>query len=335
MTLDFDTFLVALYTVVDDLYRARFAQSRPVRRGRKPRLTDSEVLTLALLGHWLRRSERSLCRRAHKDWQAYFPLALSQSAFNRRVRDLAGVLVQLVPLVASLLTADSSAYQVLDGTSVPLLSRRRGDKHRLYADEASIGRGGSDHDWYYGCQLLLAVSPEGVITGFVVGPANTEIHWLGDALLCWRHDPWQQPWTAQDPPPSHRPGGGYVGPTGPIWPETGVGPPSLAPYLADGGFRGRAWRVHWQQDYGALLLTPEVYQGPQAPAARRQHSHWRQIIETANDILKWDFSLPFPGAHTLRGLCARISAKLASYNLGLLLARQFGVQGLVLATLFS
>jgi hypothetical protein len=335
MTLDFDTFLVALYTSVDDLYRQRFARHKPSRRGRKPRVSDSEVLTLALLAHWLRRSERGLCRRVARDWHAYFPQPLSQSAFNRRVRDLAGVLVAMVPLLSQLLAADLSPYQILDGTPVPLMSRRRGTRHRLFADTAGIGRGGSDREWYYGCQLLLAISAEGAITGFVLGPANTEIHWLGDALLCWRANPLGQPWTAQDPPPSHRAGGGYVGPTGPLWPPDGVGGQSTVPYIADGGFRGQSWRAHWRGDYQALLFTPEVYQGPEARAARRQHSHWRQLIETVNDILKWDFALGLPGGRTRQGLRARIAAKLAGYNLGLLLARQFGIQGLVHATLFS
>ena len=58
MTLDFDTFLVALYTIVDDLYCAHFAWRKPRRRGPKPRLTDSEVLTIAIVAQWFGSSTR-------------------------------------------------------------------------------------------------------------------------------------------------------------------------------------------------------------------------------------------------------------------------------------
>lgn len=226
MRVDLDTFLVALYTLVDDLWQTEILPHKPVRPGPAPRLSDSEVLTLLLCGHWLGNSERRLLRYANAYWQPYFPRLLSQSAFNRRGRDLAGVLVQLVPLVARELASQLSPYQVLDGVPLPLARRGRGSRHRLFANEASIGRGGSERGWYYGCKVLLAVSAEGVITGFVVAPAATEERWLADALLCWRTDRWRPPWSPAELPPSHRKGGGYVGPTGPLWPPDGAGVPA-------------------------------------------------------------------------------------------------------------
>ncbi len=48
MTLDLDTFLTALYTIVDDLYKQHCAHHKPIRPGRQPKLSDSEVLTLMI-----------------------------------------------------------------------------------------------------------------------------------------------------------------------------------------------------------------------------------------------------------------------------------------------
>jgi len=62
MTLDLDTFLVALYTIIDDLYQAQMAPQLPRSPGKRPALSDSEVLTLALCAQWLRCSERALVR---------------------------------------------------------------------------------------------------------------------------------------------------------------------------------------------------------------------------------------------------------------------------------
>jgi hypothetical protein len=91
--------------------------------------------------------------------------------------------------VAQALGAPTSAYQVVDTVPVPLLRRYHGQHHRLFGDEAAIGRGGSDYDWYYDCTLLLAVNHEGVITGFLLAPSSTEDRWVAEAFFCWRARP--------------------------------------------------------------------------------------------------------------------------------------------------
>jgi hypothetical protein len=184
---DIDTFLTTVYCLIDDLYEGQLAR---VRSGCKPELADSEVLTLMLLGQWQQdRSERAFVRYAREHWRGYFPRLLSQSAFNRRARNLAGVLCQLGPMVvraAAPLLEHSAAYGVLDTVPVPLMRICRGMRQKLFADEAQLGHGGSDREWYYGVQLLTEVDANGFIAGFVFGPADTSARWLAEALLRWR-----------------------------------------------------------------------------------------------------------------------------------------------------
>lgn len=335
MNIDLDTFLVALYTLVDDAYKQYAAPYKPRRRGHPPELSDSEVLTLMLLAQWAGGSERALLRYAAEHWPAYFPRLLHQSAFNRRTRDLGGVAVVLGQTIAQGLGAALAPYQVLDGVPVPLARRCRGDRHRLFGLEAQVGKGGSDNDWYYGCQLLAVVTADGVITGFLLGPANTSSRWLGEALFCWRHNPHATPWGPDRFPPTHKRGGKRRGPTGPLLPAGAVGAASPVPYLADGGFSGSRWTAHWWQEYGARVITRREMHGPEAAQAQQQHSHWRQIIETVNAALDAVFALPFPGAHTPWGLATRIAAKVLAFNLGIAINRLFGRPDLAFATLFS
>ena len=336
MPVDLDTFLVALYVVLDDLYRQHAAPHKPVRPGRRPQMSDSEVLTLLVVGQWGGRSERAVLRYAATHWRASFPRLLDPSAFNRRARDLAGVLTALVPEVAATLGAALAGYQVVDGVPVPLARRCRGVHHRQFTeDEAAIGRGGADRDWYYGCQLLLAVTDDGVITGFILGPANTDARYLADALWCWRQDVGARPWTATDLPAAHRRGGQHRGPTGRIWPCSGVGRADPGPYLADRGLRGEAWTAHWQTDYGVAVLTHASYSGPTARADRRWHAAARQVIETVNTHLDDVFGLKATRAKTCWGLLTRIAAKLLAFNLGHCLNRWYGRPDFAFATLFS
>jgi hypothetical protein len=323
MPIDLDTFLTTVYCIVSDVYQQQFAAQKPRRRGKPAALSDDEVLTLALVAQWQsQRSERAFGRYVAQHWRSYFPRLLSQSQLNRRMRDVAGVLSALGPALALRLseTLGRAAYEVLDGVPVPLMRRCRGDRHRGFANEAAIGRGGSDRDYYYGVKLLTVVNSQGLITGFVLGPANTEERWLGEALLRWRAFPQALPPRLEDLadvlPRDHPNRGKRCGPSGPITPATGVGHATAACYLADLGFAGRVWQAHWHLDYQAIVLTQNHFdeQADEAQLDRQLHS-LRQVIEEVNALLTTCLGLVFPRARTPWGLLMRLAAKVAACNI--------------------
>ena len=333
MELDLGTCLTAVYWVVEDLYRAEFAPSKPVRRGHQPELSGGEVLTLAALAQWQRgRSERKFVAYAAAHGRASFPRLLSQSAFNRRARGLWGVLCALGPRVAGRVAAvaGAPAYGALDGVAVPLMRRCRGDRHRLFAAAASVGCDGSDKDWSDGVELVAAVSPAGAITGFVLIPASTEERRGAAALLRWRAAPAAPAPTAAAlapvPGPAHRRRGQRTGPTGPIAPRLGAGAPAAGPYPADRGLRGAAWGQHRRDHDGAAVLTP-ARAAPADPAAGRATAPrargLRQGVESAFHALTDVLGLTFPRARTPGGLLARVGAKVAAHDLALLLNHRF------------
>ncbi|MFI5275188.1 MAG: hypothetical protein ACHQ4H_19325 [Ktedonobacterales bacterium] len=331
--LDTDTFFTAVYTVLDDLYRATLAELRQQTPGRRPQLSDSEVLTLIVLSHWYGLSERALLRRAAAAWQPYFPRLLSQSAFNRRVHSLERVLTWLVTRLAAELGATDAPYEVLDGVSVPLARLCRGTRHRQFAAEADIGKGGSDRQWYYGIKLLLCTLPCGAVSGFVAGPASTEERVLAEALLQGRAQPPPAPWQGALPPQATRHvAKPYVGANGPLWPRLGVGQAATGRYLGDRGYGGAWWETHWQTELGARVVTPYASVADDR-VAQQAHASLRQIVETTNSHLKGDLGLAYPRAHTFAGLRARLAAKLVSFNLGIVLNRRFQRPDLALATL--
>lgn len=326
MDVDRDTFLVTVYCTVDDLYREQIAGTKPSRPGHCPEVSDSEGLTLALLAQWRKdRSERAFLAHVRQHWRSYFPRLLSQSAFNRRTRDLAGVLARLGPLIAQRVQAllpVGPLCEVVDGVPVPLMRRCRGNRHRLFADVAAIGRGGSDREWYYGVKIVATVTHAGPISGFVSGPATTDERWLAEALWRWRRTPQAPaPTVAELAPllgPTHKAGGDRTGPTGPIGSRWGAGAPSPVPCLADLGFSGTTWAQHWQQDYGATVLTKDPYRSLEDPVEKYKGLHLfaslRQVIETVNNTLTGVFGLSFPRARTDPGLLTRLAAKVAAFN---------------------
>jgi hypothetical protein len=129
--MDLDSFLVSLYVLVDDWWTEN-RSSVPSKPGRPALLSQSEVLTLAILAQWPRfRSERDFWRFAHSHLRPYFPSYLvSQSQLNRRIRALEPELRALQGELAATLSEPSEAYRVMDTTLIPAIVRaraRRGD----------------------------------------------------------------------------------------------------------------------------------------------------------------------------------------------------------------
>jgi hypothetical protein len=330
MDTDFDTFLVTVYCQIDALVQDLALPPQP---GPTPKLTTSEVLTLAVVGQWRSSSERATLRWAASALARWFPVLPSQSAFNRRVRRLGPVLQAVLLRLADLLVPPDAPYEVVDTVAVPFARQCRGRRHRLFGEEAGVGRGGSDRQFYYGARLLLTLSPAGVITGLVVAPARTQDRWLLEHLLTWRVTPEGLPWSVADIPRTARRPQGRVGPTGPVWWPGSAGVARSGHYLADRGFAGAVWHEHGRQDLAAEVLTTTRL--PRGDARRRWHNTHRQIVETVNDLLTDTFHLAFPKGKTMWGMVTRIVAKCTAVNLSIWCNRHLGRPDLAADTLWA
>lgn len=89
MNMPMDAFWSALYTIVDDWYKAHAPTLLAGKAGKKPEFSDSEVITLSLGMHWLGYGdEREFLRFVRNNFLPFFPGLISQSQFNRRARNL-------------------------------------------------------------------------------------------------------------------------------------------------------------------------------------------------------------------------------------------------------
>jgi hypothetical protein len=277
--MDLDSFLVSLYVLVDDWWKAKHS-SEPPSVGRPALLADSEVITLAILAQWPRwRSERDFWRFARAHLSSYFPTLCSQSQFNRRVRALEPELRDLQRGVSETLCGAWAVYHVLETTLIPAIVRVRASRKGLFAGQATFGRCASKTEWVYGFKVALSVSPEGVIRAFGLAEAASDERPIGDFLI------------VEDPHDA---------------------------YLADKGFGGVEWERRWSDLYGALVAATPKDNSKRAwtKADRRWASGKRQIIEGVIDQLKDLFGLERHRAKTLEGLLARLAAKIAAYTCG-------------------
>lgn len=327
MALDLETFLTTLYVLTDDLHKQYVAPKMPSSGGPDPSLSDSEVLCLGLAAQWRAgvpwKSERGFVRYALKHLRPLFPGMTSQTAFNRRLRRLWGAFILLQQAVARELHCADDC-EVMDCAPVPVARGARSFHPGHLADIARVGKGGNDR-YFYGLHLLLVVSASGVASGWTMASGNVQDRWLAELLLSSRAG---QPQLAG---PSQADGSPRLSaPCDWFGPTQSCGSACGSPILADLGYSGEDWQRHWQEHYQATVLTPPVCE---RHSARQWFSSVRQAIETAFANLCESFGLQFPRAHTRWGLLTRIAAKVAAYNIGILINRLSGRPDFALATL--
>lgn len=161
------------------------------RAGPPLRMSDSEVLTVALAGQWQVgvpwRSERGVVRYMQRQGRHWFPTMLGKSAFNERVRQLWAALVGLQHWLARQLEQAGDLYESVDCVLLPACSLAQAasaDGHWLWWGQ--LGYGGNQGGWYWGEQVLTSVTPSGVVTGWLVGPAASDDRWMLQAFLSAR-----------------------------------------------------------------------------------------------------------------------------------------------------
>lgn len=285
--MDLDSFLVALYVLVDDWLKENRA---PAKRGpgRPTLLSDGEVLTLAILAQWPRfRSERDFFRFADVHLRGYFPCLVSYGQLNRRIRALEPELKALQRGLAETLADGSEVYYILDTTLILAVVRVRACRKGLFAGQAAFGRNVSKTEWIYGFKVALSVSPEGVVTAFGLAPANSDERPIGEFLVASDgHDA----------------------------------------FLADKGFSSVQWERHWLDTYRALVAATPQKSARRAwsEEACRWAAGKRQVIEGVIWQLKDLFGLERHRAKTLGGLLTRLAAKVTAYTCGQLLNAKLG-----------
>ncbi len=170
------TFLTAMYCFVDDYCRqpaplgaAHLLAAR--RPGPAPALSPSEALTLYLLAQWQRfASERDFYRYVQRHWRGYFPTLPDRSQWLRQYQRLYPVLVACQRELARRAGAAHAPYQALDLTAVPVrAAKRRGSS--WVAGQARIGHS-YRLGWFYGFQLLVCTTADGLITGWALGEGS-------------------------------------------------------------------------------------------------------------------------------------------------------------------
>src|SRR3954447_1395072 len=179
MRADLDALLTVLHVLVDDLL------PRGRRRvGRPPRISDSELICLAIAQVLLDcPSERRFLRLAQGRLGHLFPYIPGQSGFNKRLRALAPQLLEAITLLARLSPSFCDRLRLLDSTPVPCAASRETVRRSQLAGIGSYGYCRSHSRWFWGFRLYLLCAPDGLPVGVELAPAPAPERLVATELL--------------------------------------------------------------------------------------------------------------------------------------------------------
>ncbi len=270
MTNNLDALLTALYVEIDD-------HVVPPRegRGRRPRLTDAELVTLAvaqvLLGidgehRWIR---FAYCRLGH-----LFRYLPKQPGYHKRLVAAAPLLAKAITHLARVSPSWCDELRLIDATPVPCGSSRETVRRSELAGYAGYGYCAAHSRFYWGFKLYLLAAADGMPIAWCLADPK-----LGEREVCLDLLT--------------------------IAVETG----RLAPgstVLADKGLAGREIEAQIAE-LGIHLVRPD--RGNET-ARHGNLGGVRQWIESVFDTLKGQVGLERHGGRTSQGVGARVAQRL-------------------------
>jgi hypothetical protein len=176
VTNDIDTLVTALYVRTDDLLKQYpdLAPWRP-RIGLQPRLSDAELVTLAvmqaLLGYT---SESRWLRYAHAHLGHLFGYLPGQPGYNRRLRAAAGLITTLIRLLAADTSLWADDVWVIDSTPVECGRSRDTARRSDLAGWAEYGYCASHSRYFWGLRLHLVATLSGLPVAFALTGAKAD-----------------------------------------------------------------------------------------------------------------------------------------------------------------
>jgi hypothetical protein len=284
---DFDEFCLWMFVIVDDIWQQITCLFK--RPGPVPDCSDSELLTMALVGEcrgWDVETEMLSYWQEHRD---LFPHIPSQSRFNRRRRHLMLAFNLIRRTVLQMLDLAQDTQCVLDSLPVPvvqfyLVPSSTGD-WRAYA--ATYGKVSSKKETIFGYKLHLLITLGGLILDFELAPAHATDLEVGLEMLREHTD---------------------------------------LEVLGDKAYISAEKAAElWQHNRIRLKTLPRRNQKRQlSPYGQHLYNAMRQIIETVNGQLSEHFHIEQNHAHTFWGLCTRLYTKLTAHTLCIYLNRLLG-----------
>ena len=275
MNPDLDTLATRLYVTIDDLLleHPQWAPERPAV-GIAPKLTDAELLTLAVLQALLGfTSEARFIRHANTHLRPWFPYLPERPGYNKRLRHAGQLFQHVIAYLTRACPSWTDDVWLVDSTPVECGRSRETVKRSDLAGWATYGYCASHSRWFWGLRLHLITTPSGLPIAYALAGAKTDERDTALDMIAF----------------------GDLDTAG-------------STLIADKGYRRASFESELNEA-GITLIRPNLKSEKQRPGGRYLKA-FRQIIESVNETLKGQLDLERHGGRTKPGVCARVLQRL-------------------------
>lgn len=182
--MDRDQFIITVYCLVCDHYRALAARERIRRGGFAPALTDEEVITIEICGEYLKGgTDKDIFGYFRAHYQAFFPRLRDRSLFVRQAANLWPVKAAIQERLTVVSGQAQDEVQVIDTLPLPVCGYTRSRRDRCFKPWADYGYCAAKQLDYYGFKLGLRIARSGMIIAYPLLPARPhDSQLLGDLV---------------------------------------------------------------------------------------------------------------------------------------------------------
>lgn len=279
-------FIIWVFCIVEDSVQEVISEGRLRARGFAPSLSDSEVITMELVGEFLRiDTDKGIWEYFHSHWRSWFPQLGSRAAFAKQAANLWAVKQKVHAKLARSMGAIGDPIHITDGFPIPVCAFRRAHFSQCFRGDAAYGHCASKGVKYYGFSGHLMIDLKGVVSGFTFAPANVDER---DSL-------WD------------------------------IIPGILGLVIGDKGFIGSARKSEFAQ-HGIQLETPlrSNMKETRDPKFVKQLMSVRRLVETVIGQLTERFNIEKVWARDLWHLTIRLTRKILAHTVCVFINLQLG-----------
>lgn len=169
-----EDFIIFVFYCIDERIK-KLGQIRS--RGFNPKLSDSEVITMEIVGEFLGfDSDKGIWEYFSREWKDWFPNITSRSTFARQAANIWKIKQQIQKQLFAEMNDSLDCVRIVDGFPIPVCHFARARRGACFKGEAGYGRCPSKNQVYYGFKGHLLITASGAIAAFMATPANIEEH---------------------------------------------------------------------------------------------------------------------------------------------------------------
>jgi hypothetical protein len=169
--------IIRVFCLIDDELKILLEGHKFRHRGFQPALSDSEVLTMEVVGEFLGHDDdKGLWHYFQSHWRHFFPKIPGRTTFVRHAANLHILKHLLQEKLAQELGGYTDRLHLIDGLPMPVCNIARAFSSQVFKVMATYGYCAAKDTYYYGLHGHVVISSIGVVTSATFTEAVIEYY---------------------------------------------------------------------------------------------------------------------------------------------------------------